>query len=221
MLVCQVAEGQLSVTPSNAHLHVLNGRPDSGISGRSSKTSLAAEASLLIGRKLSHSEDLSPFNTRKPIRQLDYSAFVRKCPFGVKPKLLDAEELRKREEKALEEFNHFRSVREAVKEARERNRQARNRAKMIQLETAEEIQVRYTVGEQRLAMQQAGRRADTQETLYLFPSSLRVGRFFSDCLWTLLSAVDFSERLCCSCLLFLEPEETLYPFVISRSCLLL
>ena len=128
---------------SSTHLQPGNSRPDSGlISQPSSSASFQSEVPLPIGRKISQEDYLSPFKTRRPIRQVDYSAFARKCPFGVKPKLLDDEELQKREAKQQEEMERFRSVREAVLDARERDRQARNRAKIIQLETAEQMQVR-------------------------------------------------------------------------------
>ena len=85
--------------------------------------------------------DVTDFFSRRPLRQHDYSRFTRKATADVTV-MLDDEEIKRRHSKVRDDLERYKAIRECVLEARERDRVARNQAKIIQLETAQRMQVR-------------------------------------------------------------------------------
>jgi hypothetical protein len=110
---------------------------------QSSQSLLVPNQKSAAQQRLPKAIPVSPFKTRQPIVEFDFSRFVRKCPVGVQPVLLDENEIHRREAKRQEEMEQFHMVRQAVLKAREQDKQEREKARMIQLETAEEMQVGF------------------------------------------------------------------------------
>eukprot|EP00118_Oscarella_pearsei_P014949 m.131358 g.131358 ORF g.131358 m.131358 type:complete len:977 (+) comp38042_c0_seq21:6854-9784(+) len=128
--------GGLSVSSSLAHL-------------RGSQASL--DVNVDRSRRRVSTSDVSNFFSRRQFRQHDFSEFVKAASTVTGPRLLDSNEIEQCRAKHQEELDRYRTFRESVLEARERDREARNRAKKIQLETAEHMQIAVDEARGRIA----------------------------------------------------------------------